>query len=101
MGRHSLGGSRLNQNGGHKFYHVYISSGFIVGCWFRVRIYLQSNAIGRQMAIKNSVSSNFLSTFDSIHVFDCHLSGVVIVPIVVLRAVLTTCKCTCKVINPQ
>ena len=31
----------------------------------------------RQMAIKNSVSNYFLSTFlDSINVFDCHLSGV-------------------------
>ena len=32
---------------------------------------------GRQMAIKNSVSNDFLSTFiNSINVFDCHLSGV-------------------------
>ena len=28
MWRHSLGGYRLNQNGGHKFYHVYKSFGF-------------------------------------------------------------------------
>ena len=29
------------------------------------------------MAIKNSVSNDFLPTFvDSINVFDCHLSGV-------------------------
>ena len=29
------------------------------------------------MAIKNSVSNNFLSTFvDSIDIFDCHLPGV-------------------------
>ena len=34
----------VNQNGGHQFYHVYISSVFIVVCWFGVRIYLQSNA---------------------------------------------------------
>ena len=33
--------------------------------------------VGQQMATKNSVSSNFLSTFvDSIHVFDCRLFGV-------------------------
>ena len=34
--------------------------------------------IGRQMAIKNSVSNGFLSTcVDSINVFDCRLSGVI------------------------
>ena len=33
--------------------------------------------VGRQMAIKNSVSNGFLSSFvDSINVFDCRLSGV-------------------------
>ena len=35
------------------------------------------NRIGRQMAIENSVSNDFLSTFvDSITFFDCHLPGV-------------------------
>ena len=34
---------------------------------------------GRQMAIKNSVSSNFSSTsFHSIKVFDCRLPGVIV-----------------------
>ena len=34
--------------------------------------------VGRQMAIENSVSCDFLSTFvDSIKVFDCHISGVI------------------------
>ena len=33
--------------------------------------------VGRQKAIKNSVSNDFLSSFvDSINVFDCHLHGV-------------------------
>ena len=33
----------------------------------------------RQMAIKNSVSYDFLSTFlDSIGIFDCHLPGVIL-----------------------
>ena len=33
--------------------------------------------VGRQMAIENLVSNDFLSTFvDSINVFDCRLSGV-------------------------
>ena len=34
--------------------------------------------LGRQMAIENSVSNNFLSKFvDSINVFDCLLYGVI------------------------
>ena len=35
--------------------------------------------VGRQMAIKNSVSNNFLSTFVySIYVLDCRLPGVLL-----------------------
>ena len=35
--------------------------------------------VGRQMAIENSVSNDFLSKFiDSIDVFDCHLPSVLL-----------------------
>ena len=35
--------------------------------------------VGRQMANKNPVSNNFLSTFaDTINIFDWHLSGVIL-----------------------
>ena len=37
-----------------------------------------NSKIGQQMAIENSVSNDFLSTFvDSINVSDCRLSGVI------------------------
>ena len=42
--RHSLGGSRLKPKWRTSIYHVYLSFGSIVGCWFGVRIYPQSNA---------------------------------------------------------
>ena len=38
------------------------------------------------MAIENTVSSDFLSTFvDSINVFDCHLTGVVNTTVLFMR----------------
>ena len=39
--------------------------------------YCHLSPVGREMAIKNSVTSDFLSTcVDSINVFDCRLPGV-------------------------
>ena len=46
----------------------------------------------QQMAIKNTVSSNFLSAFDSINIFDCHLPGVVQRLLSLVSYELTTCE---------
>ena len=54
--------------------HIEIARNSVFDCRLATN---DNRKIGRQMAIENPVSNDFLSTFvDSINFFDCRLSGV-------------------------